>query len=150
MATVADLEVKQLENHLVAGGFSGPFTGINSGSQPAPVLQPFEMDLTRLSANDRAVMIRNSGSIVSSTRVFFKERPMLIAVIGKQGVGDRIVVNGLADDMEAYLVGNPTDDGCITNITSSGVTGPFITDDGRRVFEISLVVRFNINLPEFV
>lgn len=146
MSTITDLEVKQLEDHLSTGGFFSAFTDIFGGSQPAPKFQAFELDLANknIKADDRVVMIRNSGSITSATRTFFKLRPMLILVVGKVGETDRTIANGLADDIENYLVQNFSDGGCIANIESSGVTGPFTTEDGRRAFEINLVIMFNI------
>lgn len=146
MSTIADLEVNQLENHINAGGFFSTFTDIFGGSQPAPKFQAFELDLTSddVAEDDRVIMIRNSGSITSSTRTFFKSRPMLVLVVGKVGETDRTIANGLAEDIENYLVNNHSDGGCIANIESSGANGPFITEDGRRAFEINLTVMFNI------
>ncbi len=146
MSTVADLEANQLQNHINAGGFLSAFTDIFGGSQPAPKVQIFELNLanTDVKSEDRVIMIRNSGSITSATRTFFKSRPMLVLVVGKVGETDRTIANGLADDIENYLVQNHSDGKCIANIESSGVTGPFITEDGRRAFEINITVMFNI------
>ena len=57
---------------------------------------------------------------------------------------EMLIVKGLAMDMETWLKANVTDGECIFNITSSGVAGPFIFDDSRRVYEINLLVGFNI------
>lgn len=148
MSTVAEPEVNQLENHIATGGFFSTFTDIFGGSQPEPKFQAFELDLTDkkiIGSDDRVIMIRNSGSITSATRTFFKSRPMLVLVVGKVGETDRTIANGLADDIENYLVQNFSDGKCIANIESSGVTGPFTTEDGRRAFEINITVMFNIN-----
>ncbi len=147
MTTTSNLEVVQLKDHLTAGGFFSAFTDIFGNNQPAPTSQLFELDLTsgNVNQNERVIMIKNSGNITSSTRTFFKERPMLVLVVGFTGKTDRVIANGLADDIEDYMVKNFSDDGCIANIVSSGVTGPFITEDGRRAFEVNITVMFNIN-----
>jgi len=146
MSTIADLEVKQLEDHLTSGGFFAPFTDILGNNQPAPTFQSFELDLTNgtVDRNERVIMIRNSGNITASTRTFFKERFMLVLVVGRVGESDRVIVNGLAEDIEDYLVKNFSDGACIANIVSSGVSPTFITEDGRRAFEINITVMFNI------
>ncbi len=150
MNTIADLEVSQLEAHLVSGGFLTSFTDIYGDAQPAPVVQLDEIDETKISNNARAVMIRTTGNITNaSTRYQYKERNMLIVVLGNQGKQDRVVIKGLADAMEEWLVANPQDGGCIFNIVSSGVNGPFIYDSSRRAYEINLSVSFNINRPAF-
>ena len=46
--------------------------------------------------------------------------------------------------MEKWLVANPKDGGCIFDITSNGVDGPYTLADSRRVYEINLSVKFNI------
>jgi hypothetical protein len=145
MATIADLEVKQLEDHLIAGGFIAAFTDILGNAQPAPIFQAFELDLTDKLPTERVVMIRKTGSLSAPDRTFFKSQPMLVLVVGKASQQDSVITNGLAIDMEKYLVNNPTDNGCLANIVSSGVVGPFITADGRRAFEINLTVAFNID-----
>ncbi len=152
MSTIANLEVKQLEDHILFGGFLSSFTDIFGNSQPAPKSQAFELNLTPdsndvdpVKPNDRVVMIRNSGNVTSSTRASFKSRPMLVLVVGRVGESDRVIANGLADDIENYLVKHYSDGGCIANIESSGVTGPFVTGDSRRFFEINITVMFNIN-----
>jgi len=144
MSTIADLEIRQLELHLIAGGFLASFTDILGGSQPAPIFQAFELDLTDILPTDRVVMIRKTGNLSAPDRTFFKSQPMLALVVGKSSQVDSVIANGLAIDTEKYLVDNPTDGGCIANIVSSGVVGPFITADGRRAFEIGLTVSFNI------
>jgi len=144
MATIADLEVRQLELHLIAGGFLASFTDILGGSQPAPTFQAFELDLTDKPPTERVVMIRKTGNLSAPDRTFFKSQPMMVLVVGEATQLDSVIANGLAIDMERYLVENATDGGCIANIVSSGVVGPFITPDGRRAFEINLVVSFNI------
>lgn len=147
MSTIADLEVRQLELHLNAGGFFSPFTDILGNAQPAPTFQGFELDLTSgtVEKNERVIMIRNAGNITSTTRTFFKERLMMVLVVGRVGEDDRLVANGLAEDIEDYLVKNFTDGGCIANIVSSGVSPTRITEDGRRAFEINITVMFNFN-----
>lgn len=148
MSTIADLEVRQLELHLRAGGFLGAFTDINSNPQPAPVYQSFELDLTNLNKtpkNSRVVMIRTTGTLNSANRFFFKDsQPMLVLVVGQATQKDSIIAQGLAVDIEKYLTENPTDGACLANIESSGVTGPFITADGRRAYEINVSVSFNV------
>ena len=69
---------------------------------------------------------------------------MLVLVVGRVGESDRVIANGLADDIEDYLVKNFSDGACISNIVSSGVSPTFIADDGRRAFEINITVTFNI------
>lgn len=146
MATIANLEVNQLEKHLITGGFFSSFTDILGNNQPAPTFQAFELDLTNgtVKKNERVIMIRNSGNIESSTRTFFKKRFMMVAVISRVGENDRIIANGLAEDIEDYLVKNFSDGACISDIISSGVSPVRITEDGRRAFEINLTVTFNI------
>jgi len=129
MATLADLEVKQMEEHLTNGGFFSAFTDILGNAQPAPKFQAFELNLIpdtnsteEITGSDRVIMIRESGSITSSTRIFFKLRPMLILVVGKVGQSDRAIAKGLAEDIDSYLVKNFNDGGCLANIESSGVT----------------------------
>jgi hypothetical protein len=145
---ITDLEESQLEQHLVAGGFLSAFTDIFGNTQVAPVTQMLEFDLTDVGANDRVVMIRNVGNVNNpATNTLFTQRNMLIAVVGNTSANDSLIVKGLAMDMETWLKANVTDGNCIFNITSSGVSGPFIFDDSRRVFEINLLVGFNIVRP---
>lgn len=144
MATIADLEVRQLELHLIAGSFLAPFTDILGNAQPAPTFQAFELDLTKTPPDDRVVMIRKTGSLSGPDRTFFKSQPMMVLVVGRASQLDSVIANGLTIDMEKYLVENATDGSCIANIVSSGVVGPFILPDGRRAFEIDLLVSFNI------
>ena len=89
-------------------------------------------------------MIRTTGNVTSSTRTFFKSVPMVIVVVGLAIQSDSIVTQGLAIDMEKYLVESYSDGGCLANIESSGVVGPFILPDGRRVFEVNIQAMFNI------
>lgn len=148
--TIADLEVPQLEQHLRTGGFLTTFTDILGNAQPSPIFQAYEIDLTIAKPDDRIVMIRETGGVSNvATRVLFKQKNMVISVIGKAGVSDLIIVKGLAQDMEEWLTANVQDGMCLTNIVSSGTSGPFITEDSRRVFEINLNVTFNINRPAF-
>ena len=150
MATIEGLEVTQLSNHLKSGGFLAAFTDINGNSQPKPVIQFEEIDETKIAKNNRAVMIRNTGGITNpATRYQYKERLMTIVILGNQGKTDRLIIKGLADDMEEWLIANPMDGNCIFNIVSNGVNGPFIYDSSRRAYEISLAVSFNINRPAF-
>ena len=148
--TIDDLEEKQLENHLIAGGFLVAFTDILGNSQPAPTYQTFELNTIDLKNDERAVMIRDVGGISNSAnRTLNKIRNMVVVVCGQTNEADRIVVRGYAEDVEKYLVANPTDGGCIFNIESSGVSGPFTLDDSRRIYEINLLVSFNIVQPVF-
>ena len=144
MATIDDLEVKQLENHFIAGGFLDAFTDILGNPQPPPEFQPFELNLTDEIANSRVVMIRTTGNLNSGNRTFFKSVPMVVVVVGLALPSDSIIVNGLAIDMEKYLVESYRDSACLANIESSGVTGPFILPDGRRAYEINIQAMFNI------
>lgn len=148
--TIADLEEKQLEEHLIAGGFLVAFTDILGNAQPAPEFQVFELDTTVLKKNERAVMIRDVGGVSNaSTSTMHKIRNMVVVVCGKTSEEDRIVVRGLAEDMNNYLIANIDDGGCIFDITSSGVSGPFTLADSRRIYEINLSVKFNIVQPVF-
>lgn len=148
--TIADLEEKQLEDHLIAGGFLVAFTDILGNAQVAPTFQAFELDTTVLKKNERAVMIRDVGGVSNaSTRTMHKIRNMVVVVCGKASEEDRIVVRGLASDMNEYLIANPSDGGCIFDINSSDVSGPFTLGDSRRVYEINISVSFNIVQPSF-
>ena len=145
MTVIADLEEEQLKQHLISGGFLTAFTDIFGNTQPAPITQMLEFDLTNVGANDRVAMIRNVGNVNNpATNTLFTQRNMLIAVVGNTSAADSLIVKGLAMDMETWLKANVTDNGCIYNITSSGVSGPFIFDDSRRAFEINILVGFNI------
>ena len=144
MSTIADLSVKQIEDHLIAGGFLAPFTDIVGNAQPAPIFQPFELDLTDVPPTDRVVMIRETGTVNATNRFLTKEQPMLVLVVGQANVNDLIIAKGLANDMEIYLNNNFGDGGCLYNINTSGVVGPFVLPDGRRAFEISITAFFNI------
>ena len=145
MTVIADLEEEQLKQHLIVGGFLTAFTDIFGNAQPAPKTQMLEFDLTDITASDRVVMIRNVGNVNNpATNTLFTQRNMLIAVVGNTSAADSLIVKGLAMDMETWLKANVTDGECIFNITSSGVSGPFIFDDSRRVYEINLLVGFNI------
>lgn len=150
MTTIADLEEEQLKQHLISGGFLAPFTDIFGASQPAPKTQVMEFDLTNLQPDERIVMIRTIGNVSNtSTNVLFTQRNMLVAVVGNIGSTSTAVAKGLAVDMEKWLKANITDNKCIFNITSSGVSGPFTFDDSRRVYEINIMVSFNIERPIF-
>lgn len=150
METIADLEVSQLEAHLISGGFLSTFTDIYGDNQPAPMTQLDEIDETKLANNSRVVMIRTTGGITNpATRYQYKERIMTIVILGNQGKQDRVIIKGLADSMEKWLIANPSDGQCIFNIVSSGVNGPFIYDSSRRAYEITLSVSFNIDRPAF-
>jgi hypothetical protein len=144
MSTIADLSVKQLEDHLIAGGFLAAFTDILGSAQPKPIFQPFELDLTDMPPTNRVVMIRETGTVNSANRFLTKEQPMLVLVVGQANVNDLIIAKGLANDMEIYLNNNFCDGACLYNINTAGVGGPFIMPDGRRAFEINIVAFFNI------
>jgi len=144
MSTIADLSVKQLELHLIAGGFLAAFTDILGNAQPAPIFQPFELDLTDKLPTDRVVMIRDTGTVNSANRFLTKEQPMMVLVVGRADPKDMIIAKGLANDMEIYLNDNFGDGGCLYNINTSGVVGPFILPDARRAFEINITAFFNI------
>jgi hypothetical protein len=148
--TIADLEEKQLENHLIAGGFLVVFTDILGNAQPAPTFQAFELNTVDLDVRERVVMIRDVGGINNpANRTLNKIRNMVVVVVGQTNEADRIVIRGMAEDLEKYLVANPTDGVCIFNIVSSGVSGPFTLEDSRRIYEINLQVSFNIVQPVF-
>lgn len=150
MAIISDLEEEQLKQHLISGGFLAAFTDIFGASQPAPITQMLEFDLTDTNPDDRIVMIRTTGSVSNAaTNVLFTKRNMLVAVVGNVGATSTAIAKGLALDMEKWLKANVTDDQCIFNIVSSGVSGPYTFDDSRRVFEINLMVSFNIERPIF-
>ena len=147
--TIADLEEAQLEAHLIAGGFLGAFTDILGDAQPAPTVQIFELNTVDLKPDERAVMIRDVGGVNAANRTLHKIRNMIIVVCGQTNEADRIVVRGLAEDAEKWLVANPSDGECIFNVVSSGVSGPFTLADSRRIYEINLSVSFNIVQPVF-
>ncbi len=144
MATIADLSVKQLENHLIAGGFLAAFTDIFGDAQPAPEYQAFELDVTDALSRERIVMIRDTGNVNGANRFLSKEQPMIVLVVGRANAKDMIIVKGLANDMEIYLNNNFSDGGCLYNVNTTGVTGPFILPDARRAFEINITAFFNI------
>ena len=150
MTTIADLEEVQLQQHLISGGFLTSFTDIFGNVQDAPIVQLLEMDLTDIQESDRVVMIRNTGGISNpATGTFFVQRNMLISIVGQQGSTDSVIVKGLSKDMDKWLKQNITNGECMFNIQSSGVSGPFITEDSRRAYEINLQVSFNIDRPTF-
>ena len=150
MTTIDDLEEKQLENHLVAGGFLTAFTDILGRSQPKPTTQIFELNTTDLRPEERVVMIRTiGGASNAATSTLHKIRNMIVVVAGQANQEDRIVIKGLVEDMNKYLIANPTDGGCIFNISSSGTSGPFTLADSRRIYEINISVSFNIDQPTF-
>lgn len=150
MATISDLEEEQLKQHLIDGGFLAPFTDIYGDAQPAPIIQMLEMDMTNVEKSDRVVMIKNIGGVNNpQTNVLFTQRNMLVLVVGRGDANDSVIAKGLARDMEQWLKANITDDECLFNIVSNGVSGPFIFEDSRRVYEINLLVSFNINRPSF-
>ena len=150
MASISDLEVEQVRQHLITGGFLAAFTDIYGNAQPAPVTQMNEIDLVALEDDDRAVMIRTIGGVENpQTRTFFKDQFIMVLVVSKVGVSDSIIANGLADDMEKWLMANPSDGQCMFNIVSNGVTGPSITEDSRRVYEVNFTASFNIDRPVF-
>lgn len=145
MITIADLDVEQLKNHLISGGFFDPFTDILGDSQPAPTRQMNELDTTNL-GNKRVIMIRNTGGISNSAnRTLYKERSMLIGVVGLVGESDSVIAGGLAESIERWLVKNYTDGKCLMNVVSQGVSGPFLMGDGRRAYEVNIICSFNID-----
>ncbi len=144
MATIADLSVEQIKNHLIAGGFLAAFTDIRGDAQPAPKVQEYELDVTSMLPSDRVIMIRDTGSVNSANRFLSKEQPMIILVVGRANARDLIVARGLANDMEKYLNDNFSDGGCLYNINTAGVAGPFILPDARRAFEINITAFFDI------
>ncbi len=145
MATIEDFEERQLENHLISGGFLGAFTDVVGTLQAAPITQLMQIDTTNGQASDRFILIRNTGGINNpNTRIHYKSRNMIIVIVGQSNASDAKVVKGLANDIEDWLVDNSSDGECMFNIQSSGVTGPFIYSDSRRAFEISLRADFNI------
>lgn len=150
MAELSELEVSQLEAHLITSGLLGGFTDLFGDTQPEPMIHINELRLDNLEANQRAVMIRTVGGVSNpTTRHQIKQRNMMISVVGMQSEDDSIIVNGFAEDIESWLVNNPFDGMCLSNISSSGVSGPFTTEDSRRVYDISLLVTFNITRPSF-
>lgn len=144
MSTIADLSVEQIKDHLIAGGFIAPFTDIKGNPQSAPEFQGYELDLTDVKKNVRVIMIRDTGNVNGANRFLSKEQPMVVLVVGRANPRDLIIAKGLANDMEKYLNDDFSDGGCIYNINTTGVTGPFILPDGRRAFEINITVFFDI------
>lgn len=145
MITIADLDVEQLKNHLITGGFFDPFTDIFGNSQPAPTRQMNELDTTNL-GNKRVIMIRNTGGISNPrSRPFYKERMMMIGVVGLVGESDSVIAQGLAESIERYLVNSYKDTNKLFSVQSQGVSGPFLMDDGRRAYEVNIICSFNID-----
>ena len=145
MATIANLEVEQVRQHLITGGFLGAFSDIFGSAQPAPQTQINELRLDSLGKNDRAVMIRNTGGTNNpTTSTFFNQRNMMIVVVGNIGETDSVIANGLAVDINSYLLSTPFDNGCLANISTSGVSGPFTLPEGRRAYEINFSAMFNV------
>jgi len=146
MATIADLDVEKLKQHLIGGGFFTPFTDIFGNSQPAPKRQINELDLTpSKSKAERIIMLRNVGGAGNANeRQHYKVRNMIIVVVSLPNSSDDVIVQGLAEDIDKYLVDNfQNEDQCIFNINSSGVTGPFIMEDSHRAYEVNLQIYFN-------
>ena len=144
--TIADLDVEKLKNHLVTGGFFSSFTDILGNSQPAPKRQMNELNTTGISANDRIIMLRNTGGISNSrNRTLYKERMMMIGVVGRVGETDSVIAQGLAESIERWMVKNYTDGQCLMNVVSQGVSGPFMMEDGRRAYEVNVICSFNID-----
>tara|TARA_R110000764_G_scaffold29681_1_gene69371 strand:+ start:13940 stop:14377 length:438 start_codon:yes stop_codon:yes gene_type:complete len=145
MATIANLEVEQVRQHLIAGGFLAAFSDIFGNAQPAPQTQINELRLDNLSKYDRAIMIRNTGGTNNpTTSTFFNQRNMMIVVVGNIGETDSIIANGLAIDINEYLLNTPYDGECLANISTSGVSGPFTLPEGRRAYEINFNAMFNV------
>ena len=152
MSAISDLEEEQLKQHLITGGFLSSFVDIFGATQPAPITQMLEFDLSpqAVPANKVAVLIKNNGSASNpATNTLFTQRRMLISVVGNTSAAGSVIAKGLAMDMDGWLKANVTDGQCIFNITSSGVSGPFIFDDSRRAHEINLLVSFNIVRPVY-
>lgn len=150
MATIQNLEVSQVEQHLLNGNMLGAFTDIYGDSQPAPTTQLNELRLSDAKKNERFVMIRTLGGNPTPTNsTFFNSRNMVIVIVSRTGEDDSIIANGLAEDIAKYILDNSRDNECLFNISSSGVTGPFIMPEGRRAYEINFSAMFNIVRPVF-
>ena len=145
MATLSDFEEVQIKDHLIAGGFLSSFTDVDGNTQPAPTTQLLEIDMTQILDSGRVVLIRDIGGNTNpSTRIHYKQRNMIIVVVGQNNASDSVICKGLANDINEYLINNPNNGACLMNIQSSGVNGPFTFADSRRAYQINIRVDFNI------
>lgn len=149
--TIEDFEDKRIHNHLEASKLLGGFSDINGQRKSAPVVYLSEIDLTELQANQRGLLIRQTGGINNpATEIFYDEYNYQISVFGRVGIEDSGIAKGYAKQIRQWLRKNPSNiDNCIMDIQTAGVSGPTITADGRRVYDIGLTVKFNIDRPMF-
>ena len=149
--TIDDFEDLRVGNHLSTSGLLSGFTDINGNLKAEPVLYFSEIDLTALQANQRAVLIRQTGQITNpSTEIFYDEYNYIISIFSRVGPDDSGISKGYAKQIRQWLRANPKDSSqCIIDLYTSGVVGPYITDEGRRVYEVPITVKFSIDIPTF-
>ena len=141
---ITDFEDVRIGRHLAGSNLLANFTDINGQIKTSPSLFYSEIDLTKLQANQRGMLIRQSGGITNtSTESFYDEYNYTISIFSRAGLADSGITKGYAKQLRLWLKNNARNDSeCIFDISTQGVSGPFITEDDRRVYEIGLLVRF--------
>jgi len=149
--TINDFEDVRIGEHLKASGLLDGFTDINGQLKSAPALFYSEIDLTKLQANQRAVLIRQVGGITNGDdEIFYSQYTYNISVFGRKGLQDSGIVKGYAKQIRQWLLENYNSESqCIISISTRGVAGPFITDCDRRVYEISINARFDVDSSKY-
>ena len=149
--TIEDFEDLRIKNHLEKSNLLKGFNDINGQRKSAPAIYVSEIDLTELQANQRGLLIRQTGGINNpATEIFYDEYNYQISVFSRVGINDSGIAKGYAKQIRQWLRANPSSlDNCIMDIQTTGVNGPTITADSRRVYDIGLTVKFNIDRPIF-
>ena len=146
MTTIANFEEVRLLEHIKSSGLLTSFTDCFGNTQGATDSGTGMIDLTRLGSNERAILVRQNGSD-SFGRPYqgIIDVPMLIAVFSKANDEDLPITKGFATDIYKWLIDNYfSSSQCITSISTRGVSNPLFTEDSRAVFEINLIVKFNV------
>lgn len=146
MTTLANFEDIRLLEHIRTSGLLTSFTDAFGNAQGATPAVAGSIDLTKLSPDSRAVLVRrNGGDAFGQPYQGFTEHPMLVVVFSKAQDDDLAIANGFANDIYKWLIANyQSSDECIMAISTRGVSPPLYTEDSRAVFEIPLTVKFNI------
>ena len=145
MTTLANFEEVRLLNHIKTSGLLTSFTDCFGNAQGATGSDAGAIDLTELDSNKRAVLVRqNGGDAFGRPYLGSTDIPMLVVVFSKVDDADLAITKGLALDIYKWLIPNYNSvDECIISIQTRAVSNPLYTEDGRAVFEIPLIVKFN-------
>lgn len=138
---MADLRIPEqaIYRYLLAANLLGSWTDFNDSTQPAFVTQLYEFDETVTNNYERILLIRNSGAGGGDWEV--KSPIVTLSAFSRVGtVGDGFFARNFME-----LVKRQIDESSYSEFlhginTVGDVSGPYITESGRRAYELTLTL----------